>query len=80
MPLEKEVTIIYAGVEGFLDKIKLEDIKPFENDLYQTIEVQKPGIFKSIRESRDLDLSTKMELDKIIKEVAKRYETAGTQK
>ncbi len=73
LPLEKEIAIIYAGVEGFLDKIKIEDVKRFESDLYQTIEVQKPGIFKSIRESKDLDLSTKIELDKIIKEVAKRY-------
>lgn len=80
LPLEKEVAIIYAGVEGFLDKIRLEDIKIFENDLYQTIEIQKPEIFRAIREARDLDLSTKMELDKIIKEVAKRYEVAGDKK
>jgi len=83
LPLEKEVAIIYAGVEGFLDKIKIEDIKGFEKELYQAIEVEKPEIFNSIKKSRDLESSTKIELDEIIQEVAKRYYShaiAGNQK
>ncbi|MDI6591978.1 MAG: F0F1 ATP synthase subunit alpha [Patescibacteria group bacterium] len=80
LSLEKEVVSIYAAVEGFLDKLKIEDIKNFEMDLDETIANKKPEIFSSIREKRDLDLSTKLELDKLIQEVAKKYETAGDKK
>lgn len=73
LPFEKEVAIIYAGVQGFLDNVPLTNIKRFEEDLYQTIEIQKPEIFKSIRTARDLADSVKAELDKIVTEVAKRH-------
>lgn len=81
LSFENEVIIIYAAAIGFLDEIKLEEVKNFEQDLYKAIEVQKPEIFKTIRESGDLDLTTKIELDKIIRGVMKKYVTlAGDQK
>jgi len=76
LPFERELAIIYAGIEGFLDEIKIEEIKNFEKDLLKTIEIQKPEIFKIIKKSKDLDLATKVELDKMIKELVKRYASA----
>jgi len=73
LPFEKEAVIIYAGIEGFLDEIKIEDIQGFERNLSETIEIQKPEIFKAIRDSRDLDLTTKLELDKVLKDLVKKY-------
>jgi F-type H+-transporting ATPase subunit alpha len=76
LSFEEEVVIIYAGIEGFLDEIKIEEIKNFESDLLKTIEITKPEIFKTIKKTKDLDLATRVELDKIIKEVVKRYAQA----
>jgi len=73
LPFEKEAVIIYAGIEGFLDEIKIEDIQGFERNLSETIEIQKPEIFKAMRDSRDLDLTTKLELDKVLKDLVKKY-------
>jgi F-type H+-transporting ATPase subunit alpha len=73
LSLEKEIVSIYAATEGFLDKINIEDIKKFEEDLYQIIEVKKPEIFKSIKKDWDLAPSTRVELDKIIQELVKNY-------
>ena len=74
LPFEKEAVIIYAGIEGFLDEIKrIEDIQGFERNLSETIEIQNPEIFKAIRDSRDLDLTTKLELDKVLKDLVKKY-------
>ena len=35
VPVEKQVLIIYAGTEGFLDDLPLEQCRPFEEGLYQ---------------------------------------------
>jgi len=78
LPIEKEIVSIYAGVKGFLDKIQVKDIKKFESELYETIEIKKPVIFESIREKRDLDSSIQDELNKILQDLTKKYEIEGS--
>ncbi len=77
-PLEKQVVIMFAGVKGFLDEVKVEDLEKFENTLFEYIETQKPEIFKKIKETRDLDKDVEIELEKIIKQVKKdNYDIEG---
>lgn len=80
LSIEKEVIAIYAGVKGFLDSIQIEDIKKFENELYEMIEIKKPEIFDSIKEKREIDSFTQNELEKILKDLVKKYEVERSQK
>ena len=80
LPIEKEVVAIYAAVKGFLDKIQIKQIKDFEKELYDEVELKKPAIFKSIKEKRDLDSSVQNELNKILENLVKKYETEGSKK
>lgn len=77
IPFEKQVAIFFAGTKGFLDEIPVERVRDFEKDLYQFLEIQKPEILKKIRETRDLDGETEIELEKAIKEVLKNYVSKG---
>ena len=52
--VEKQVCIIYALVNGFLDNIQLSDIARFEKELYTFLENERPNIFKHIRDTKDL--------------------------
>ena len=52
--VEKQVCIIYALVNGFLDSIELSDIARFEKELYTFLETERPQIFAHIRETKDL--------------------------
>jgi F-type H+-transporting ATPase subunit alpha len=79
MSFEKEVVSIFAGVEGFLDKVPLEKVKEFEEKLHQKIEKERPEIFKNILESRDLDEKTSEELKKVLNQILKEYEGKGSQ-
>jgi F0F1-type ATP synthase alpha subunit len=36
LPVERQVFIIYAGANGFLDDIDVADIRRFEADMYRT--------------------------------------------
>lgn len=78
LPIEKEIVSIYAGVKGFLDNIKTEDIRKVENELYEEIEVKSPDIFKVIREKKELDDTIQGKLDQILKEITKKYEIEGS--
>ena len=52
--VEKQVCIIYALVNGFLDSIELADIARFEKELYTFLENERPQIFAHIRDTKDL--------------------------
>jgi F-type H+/Na+-transporting ATPase subunit alpha len=56
--LEKEIIIIFAGTQGFLDDLPLESIKSFEEQLNQYIEREYPDIPNSIQHTKDLDQQT----------------------
>jgi F-type H+-transporting ATPase subunit alpha len=59
LPLEKQVTILYAGTKGFLDKYPLDVLGKYEAGLYPFIESKYPQILSEIAEKKiisdDLD-------------------------
>ncbi len=68
LPVEKQITIIYAGANGFLDDIPVKAINKFESELYSFIEAKYPQIFEMIRERKALDDEIKELLNKAIEE------------
>lgn len=54
LPVEKQVCIIYALVNGFLDSIELSDISRFEKEFYTFLENERPQILAHIRDTKDL--------------------------
>lgn len=54
IPVEKQVVSIYVGTNGYLDEIPIADVKRFEKELLEFVEVKYPEIFKSIRETKEL--------------------------
>lgn len=54
LPLEKQVMIIYAGTNGFLDDIPTAQIHEFEEQFYLYIEKNQPEIAKSIAEKQEI--------------------------
>jgi F-type H+/Na+-transporting ATPase subunit alpha len=68
LPVERQVAIIYAGTNGYLDKIPVSDIRAFETELYQYIDTRAPEVFRGIVEKKQLDDQLKGALDKAVKE------------
>src|SRR5437764_1055529 len=54
IPVEKQVAIIFAGGNGFLDDIAVEDVRRFEAELYRFLDNSKPEVLRLIREKREL--------------------------
>lgn len=55
VPLERQVMIIYAGTEGFLDDIPIEKIHTFEKEFYVYMEREYKEVPKSIASTKTLD-------------------------
>src|SRR5271167_115705 len=54
LKMEEQVCVIYAGVNGFLDKLPLDKVRPFEDGLLSFLRAKNPDILASIRSSSDL--------------------------
>jgi F-type H+/Na+-transporting ATPase subunit alpha len=72
LPVEKQVAIIFAGTNGLLDDIEVEQCRAFENELYRFLENSRPAILSGIREKKTLDDQLKTDLTAAINEVKSR--------
>jgi F-type H+-transporting ATPase subunit alpha len=52
---EKQIIIIFAGTNGFLDDLKVEQIHSFEVGLYPYLDSAQSGLLKDIVEKKALD-------------------------
>jgi F-type H+/Na+-transporting ATPase subunit alpha len=73
LPLEKQIAIIFAGTQGFIDDLPVEQCRKFEEELYRFIESAHPTIFEEIRNKKALDDSLKGKLSGAIKEFKGRF-------
>jgi F-type H+/Na+-transporting ATPase subunit alpha len=70
LPVERQVALIYAGTNGYLDNIAVSEVRAFETELYRFIETRAPQLFGNIVEKKILDDPLKAELDAVVKEFA----------
>ncbi|MDD3292625.1 MAG: F0F1 ATP synthase subunit alpha [Candidatus Pacebacteria bacterium] len=73
MPFEKEVIIIFAGVNGELEDIPLNKIKNLEKDLIEEVEINHKEILNSIREKEDFSDDDQKKVLEIIKKIKADY-------
>ena len=73
LPLEKQIAIIYAGTQGFIDDLPVEQCRKFEEELYRFLESAHPTVFDEIRDKKALDDSLKGKLTSAIKEFKDRF-------
>jgi F-type H+-transporting ATPase subunit alpha len=73
LPVEKQVVIIYAGTNAFLDDLPVEQCRQFEAELYKFLDNSKPGILQAIREKKTLDDDLKKQIGDALKEFKDRF-------
>ena len=78
LPVERQVALIYAGTNGYLDNIALSDVRAFESELYKFIDVRHPQVFKDIVAKKQLDDQTKAALDGAVREFATQFAARAT--
>src|SRR5881409_1358718 len=70
LPVERQVAIIFAGTNGYLDNIAVSELRAFEIELYKFIETRAPDVFRGLTDKKQLDDQLKGALDRAVKEFA----------
>ncbi|TML23746.1 MAG: F0F1 ATP synthase subunit alpha [Actinobacteria bacterium] len=65
-PTEEQVVALYAGVNGYLDGVPVEQVPRFQEELREYLRAEAT-IYKEIRESGDLSDETTAKLDEALK-------------
>jgi F-type H+-transporting ATPase subunit alpha len=68
LPVEQQVSIIYAGVNGFLDEIAVADVGAAQDELVKFMSTRHGGVLSAIKEKKTLDDALKADLSAALKE------------
>ena len=78
MPVEKQVVGIFAGTNGYLDPIPLEDVGRYETELHELFEMKHKDLLSTIEHEKDLSNETVEKLHMILKEFASRFKVSSS--
>jgi F-type H+-transporting ATPase subunit alpha len=69
LPVEKQILIIFAGTNGYLEMYPENVLQRYEEELYALVEKEHPEVFREIREKKALDA----ELEKKVKSILEKF-------
>jgi len=58
LPVEKQVVSVYLGTTGLMDEIPVAEVKKFEKEIQEYIEVNYSSIFESIKKEKQINEET----------------------
>ena len=76
LAVEKQVLILYAAGNGYLDPVDVEQVREFETGLYQFIETRRPQLLTTLAEKKTMDDELKKGLDGALKEYGEQFRAA----
>ena len=68
LPVEKQILIIFAGTNGFVDELPLTALKKYEQELYSFVESRHPDVYAEILKKRELDGDLRAKMTKTLEE------------
>ncbi|HVK68241.1 MAG TPA: F0F1 ATP synthase subunit alpha [Polyangium sp.] len=80
LSVEKQVLIIYAGINGYIDDLSVESLSQFEEELYKYFESKHSTLLPEIAEKKALDDELKKKINKAIESFKKNFVPGGKSK
>ena len=77
LKMEEQVAVIYAGVNGYLDRMPVAKIREFEDKLLSTLRTKNADLLDAIRSSNDLSDDSAGKLKSVVESVSKGFEKQG---
>jgi F-type H+-transporting ATPase subunit alpha len=79
LSIEKQVIIIFAATNGYLDSLEVSECLAFERGLYRFLDNSHPSLGKKIMDKKQIDDSLRAELKRVLDEFKERYLAERTQ-
>ncbi|HXX64442.1 MAG TPA: F0F1 ATP synthase subunit alpha, partial [Bacteroidota bacterium] len=68
LPVEKQVVSLFAGTNGFLDDIPLEQIDRYEREVFELMDLKHADVLRTIAETRDIGDAVAAQLRSVLKD------------
>ena len=73
MPVEEQVASIYAGTQGFLDRVEVRDVTRYEAAMLSFLRSEKPEVLAKIRDTKALEDDTAKALREALTDFGKTF-------
>ncbi|PAX08800.1 F0F1 ATP synthase subunit alpha [Sphingomonas lenta] len=73
MPFEEQTVSIFAGTNGYLDNVPVQQVTRYEAAMLADMRANHPGVLAAIRDSRDLGDEVKGQLKSALDQFAKTF-------
>ncbi|MEO7033606.1 MAG: F0F1 ATP synthase subunit alpha [Polyangiaceae bacterium] len=73
LPVEKQVVIIFAGTQGYVDKLPVDSLRSYEEELYRYIDEKHADLFEDIRTKKEINDEIKKKLVEVLQAFGKQF-------
>ena len=73
MVVERQIVSIYAGTNGYLDKVPVAAVQEYEHELLRFIDESHSSLWKTFAEEKQLSDKLKAQLDGVLKEFGGKF-------
>jgi F-type H+-transporting ATPase subunit alpha len=80
LAVEEQVMVIYAGTQGYLDNIAVDQVSAYEEALREDMNLNAKDLLKKIATEKKLSDELKAEMDSYLDQFGKNYNSAAQQK
>jgi F-type H+-transporting ATPase subunit alpha len=78
LPVEKQIALIYAGTQGYLDNYPVSALRRYEQELYPFLESHPTRVLDLIREKKDLTPEVEEKLKEALGDFSKQFVVDAT--
>ena len=73
VPVEKQVVSVYVGTNEYFESIEVKDVKKFEKEFLEYVELKYPQIYENIRVAKELKDDTVQLIKKAVEEFLEKF-------
>ena len=73
VPVEKQVLSVFVGTNNYFESIEVKDVKRFEKEIIEFVELKYPQILENIRASQALSDETTQMIKKVVEEFVGKF-------
>jgi F-type H+-transporting ATPase subunit alpha len=73
LPIEKQVLLLFASSNRYLDDIDVSECRRFELEMYTFVETNYPSVLQAIRDKKVLDDAVRAEATKALDAFKERF-------
>jgi F-type H+-transporting ATPase subunit alpha len=73
LSVEKQVLIIFAGTNGYLDSVATADCRRYETELFSFVDTNYGSLMKELREKKQIDDGIRKQIAKVLDEFKERF-------